>query len=178
MCGHRYDGQYGQMPLGYDHKYIYSHFGYNLKATDMQAAIGCAQVDKVNDFTKKRREHFTYMYEKLSDLQEKLFLPNAETNAFPSWFGFPITTKEGIDRNAIVRYLEDKKIQTRMLFGGNIIKQPCFDDIRDDNTKYKVIGDLKNTDYIMEHTFWIGMYPDMDEARLDAMAAAIHEALK
>lgn len=178
MCGHRYDGQYGQMPLGYDHKYIYSHFGYNLKATDMQAAIGCAQIDKVNDFTKKRREHFTYMYEKLSDLQGKLLLPKAETNAFPSWFGFPITTKEGIDRNAIVRYLEDKKIQTRMLFGGNIIKQPCFDDIRDDNTKYRVVGDLKNTDYIMEHTFWIGMYPDMDETRLDAMAAAIHEALK
>ncbi len=178
MCGHRYDGQYGQMPLGYDHKYIYSHFGYNLKATDMQAAIGCAQVDKVNDFTKKRREHFTYMYEKLSDLQGKLLLPKAETNSLPSWFGFPITTKEGVDRNAIVRFLEDRKIQTRMLFGGNIIKQPCFDDIRDDNTKYKVIGDLKNTDYIMEHTFWIGMYPDMDEARLDAMAAAIHEALK
>lgn len=178
MCGHRYDGQYGRMPKGYDHKYIYSHFGYNLKATDMQAAIGCAQVDKVNDFTKKRREHFTYMYEKLSDLQGKLLLPKAETNSLPSWFGFPITTKEGVDRNAIVRLLEDKKIQTRMLFGGNIIKQLCFDDIRDDNTKYKVIGDLKNTDYIMEHTFWIGMYPDMDEARLDVMAAAIHEALK
>lgn len=178
MCGHRYDGQYGRMPKGYDHKYIYSHFGYNLKATDMQAAIGCAQVDKVNDFTKKRREHFTYMYEKLSDLQGKLLLPKPETNSLPSWFGFPITTKEDVDRNAIVRFLEDRKIQTRMLFGGNIIKQPCFDDIRDDNTKYKVIGDLKNTDYIMEHTFWIGMYPDMDEARLDAMAAAIHEALK
>ncbi len=178
MCGHRYDGQFGQLPKGYDHKYVYSHFGYNLKATDLQAAIGCAQVDRLNSFTSLRREHFDYMKELLKDLEDKLILPEATENSRPSWFGFPITTREGVDRNAIVRHLEECKIQTRMLFGGNIIKQPCFDEYRDDKDAYRVVGDLQNTDYVMEHTFWIGMYPGMVPEKLNAMSKAIHEAVK
>lgn len=177
-CNNRYNGKYGQLPEGYDHKYVYSHFGYNLKATDLQASIGCAQIDRLDAFTNARIENFKKMYSLLEDLEDKLILPKKTEHSNPSWFGFPITTKEGVDRNRIVTYLEDNNIQTRMLFGGNMIKQPCFDSIRGDESKYRVIGTLENTDYIMEHTFWIGMYPGMNDIKLGVMANAIHEALK
>ena len=117
-CGHRFDGQYGQLPAGYDHKYVYSHFGYNLKATDMQAAIGCAQLEKLPEFTEKRKQNFAFLYESLSDLQGRILLPQAEPDTDPCWFGFPITCAEGVDRNAVVRRLESQGIQTRMLFAG------------------------------------------------------------
>ncbi|MBR1892205.1 MAG: lipopolysaccharide biosynthesis protein RfbH [Lachnospiraceae bacterium] len=177
FCGHRYDGQYGELPAGYDHKYVYSHFGYNLKATDMQAAVGCAQLDKFPSFVEKRRENFARLYNGLKDLEDKLILPEPEKHAKPSWFGFLITVKEGVSRNDVVRYIEDHGVQTRMLFSGNLIKHPCFDIIRGDETAYRVVGGLENTDRIMKDTFWIGVYPGMDEARIDRMIKVIHEAV-
>lgn len=176
-CGHRFDGQYGELPKGYDHKYVYSHFGYNLKATDLQAAVGCAQVKKVDSFTKARRENFARMTELLADTTDKLILPKATQNANPSWFGYPITCKEGVDREQIVRYMEDNGIQTRMLFAGNMVKHPCFDELRAAGTGYRVVGELTNTDIIMERTFWIGLYPGMTEAKLVRMASVLKEAL-
>ena len=176
-CGHRFDGQYGLLPKGYDHKYVYSHFGYNLKATDMQAAIGCAQVKKVENFTKARRENFARMTELLADTTEELILPKATKNASPSWFGYPVTCKEGVDREKVVRYMEEHGVQTRMLFAGNMVKHPCFDALREAGTGYRIVGDLKNTDIIMEKTFWIGLYPGMTEEKLQRMAAVLKEAL-
>jgi len=176
-CGHRFDGQYGLLPKGYDHKYVYSHFGYNLKATDLQAAIGCAQVKKLDGFTKARRQHFARMSELLVDTTDKLILPKATPNANPSWFGYPITCKEGVDREQIVRYLEEKGIQTRMLFAGNMVKHPCFDELREAETGYRIVGELTNTDKIMEKTFWIGLYPGMTEDKLVRMATVLKEAL-
>jgi len=176
-CGHRFDGQYGLLPKGYDHKYVYSHFGYNLKATDLQAAIGCAQMKKVDGFTKARRQHFARMSELLVDTTDKLILPKATPNANPSWFGYPITCKEGVDREQIVRYLEERGIQTRMLFAGNMVKHPCFDELREAGTGYRIVGELTNTDKIMEKTFWIGLYPGMTEDKLVRMATVLKEAL-
>lgn len=176
-CGHRFEGQYGLLPKGYDHKYVYSHFGYNLKATDLQAAIGCAQVKKLDGFTKARRQHFARMSELLVDTTDKLILPKATPNANPSWFGYPITCKEGVDREQIVRYLEEKGIQTRMLFAGNMVKHPCFDELREAGTGYRIVGELTNTDKIMEKTFWIGLYPGMTEDKLVRMATVLKEAL-
>ncbi len=176
-CGHRFDGQYGLLPKGYDHKYVYSHFGYNLKATDLQAAIGCAQVKKLDGFTKARRQHFARMSELLVDTTDKLILPKATPNANPSWFGYPITCKEGVDREQIVRYLEERGIQTRMLFAGNMVKHPCFDELREAETGYRIVGELTNTDKIMEKTFWIGLYPGMTEDKLVRMATVLKEAL-
>lgn len=176
-CGHRFDGQYGLLPKGYDHKYVYSHFGYNLKATDLQAAIGCAQVKKLDGFTQARRQHFARMSELLADTTDKLILPKATPNANPSWFGYPITCKEGVDREQIVRYLEEKGIQTRMLFAGNMVKHPCFDELREAETGYRIVGELTNTDKIMEKTFWIGLYPGMTEDKLVRMATVLKEAL-
>nr|MCR4589595.1 DegT/DnrJ/EryC1/StrS family aminotransferase [Lachnospiraceae bacterium] len=176
-CGHRYDGQYGQLPEGYDHKYVYSHFGYNLKATDMQAAVGCAQLKKFPGFVKKRRENFDRLYQGLKDLDEVFILPEAEKNSKPSWFGFMLTVREGFSRNDIVKYIEDNKVQTRMLFSGNIIKHPCFDEIRGDDSRYRVVGELKNTDRIMRDTFWTGLYPGMDEKRIDRMIRVIRQAV-
>lgn len=174
-CNHRFDRQYGQLPLGYDHKYVYSHFGYNLKATDMQAAIGCAQLDKIDGFTKLRREHWEYLRENLKDLEDKLILPEPEKGANPSWFGFLISVKEtaGFTKNELVEYLEKQNIQTRNLFSGNIMKHPCFDEYREDETAYRVVGELQNTDYIMNRTFWIGVYPEMTVEKMDYMIKMI-----
>ncbi len=176
FCGHRYDGQYGQLPKGYDHKYVYSHFGYNLKATDMQAAIGCAQLKKFPSFVKRRRENFDILYEGLKDMEDIFVLPEATEHSRPSWFGFLLTVREGHDRNEIVRNIEDNKVQTRMLFSGNLLKHPCFDEIRDDHTRYRVAGGLSNTDRIMRDTFWVGVYPGMDRPRLDRMIKVIRQA--
>lgn len=177
ICGHRFDRQYGELPLGYDHKYVYSHFGYNLKATDMQAAVGCAQLKKFPGFVEKRIHNFNRLKEALSDLQEYLILPEPENNAVPSWFGFLITCKEGTDRNTLVQYMEKHGIQTRMLFAGNLIKHPCFDEIREEKDSYRTIGNLPVTNRIMNDTFWIGVYPGMTDKMIDYMAEVIKEAL-
>ena len=177
FCGHRFDKQYGELPLGYDHKYVYSHFGYNLKATDMQAAIGCAQLDKFPSFVKKRREHFTRLKELLIKVEDKLILPESCNDSNPSWFGFIVTCHEGVERNKVVSYIESKNIQTRMLFAGNLIKHPCFDEMRKSNTGYRVIDTLENTDRIMRDTFWVGVYPGMTDEMIDYMAKVITEAV-
>lgn len=176
MCGHRFDKQYGELPLGYDHKYVYSHFGYNLKATDMQAAIGCAQLDKLSDFTEKRRANFRKLAEMLEGRSDKLILPVATENSDPSWFGYIITC-DGVERNKIVQHLESKCIQTRMLFAGNLIKHPCFDLMRKSREGFRVAGTLDNTDLIMNNSFWIGVYPGMTEEMLSFMAESILEAV-
>lgn len=175
MCGHRFDGQYGELPPGYDHKYVYSHFGYNLKITDMQAAIGCAQLKKLSGFVQARKENFAYLYKKLEGAQDKLILPEACKNSDPSWFGFMITCKEKGLKNKLVRHLEENGIQTRMLFAGNLIRQPCFDILRAAGKGYRKVGKLANTDYIMENSFWIGVYPGMTKEMLSDMADRILE---
>ena len=184
-CNHRYDGEYGLLPKGYDHKYVYSHLGYNLKATDLQAAIGVAQLKKIEGFVKKRRENFDLLYRLLKEkgMDEYFILPEATKNTKPSWFAFILTLRDsakvkGLTREKVVRYIESKNIQTRMLFAGDIIKQPCFDDIRDDKNKYRVIGDLKNTDKIMNDTFLLGVYPGLDEERIKYMAKVVAEVVK
>ncbi len=177
LCGHRYDGRYGNLPKGYDHKYVYSHFGYNLKATDMQAAVGVAQLEKFPSFVKRRRENFNMLYEGLEGERDKLILPEAFEGSRPSWFGFLMTVREGISREKVVRFIEDRGVQTRMLFSGNLICHPCFDEYRDDRDAYRIVGDLKNTDIIMNSSFWIGTYPGMDEKRIGYMIKTIKEAL-
>ena len=177
LCGHRFDRQYGELPLGYDHKYVYSHFGYNLKATDLQASIGCAQLDKFPGFVERRRHNFDRLKAALADTTDKLILPEPCENSRPSWFGFLITCKEGVDRNAVVQYVEKKGVQTRMLFAGNLTKHPCFDQMRAENRGYRVVGDLKNTDRIMQDTFWVGVYPGMSDEMIDYMAKTIREAI-
>ena len=182
LCGHRFDRQYGELPLGYDHKYVYSHFGYNLKATDLQAAIGCAQLEKFPSFVERRRHNFDLLKENLLSLdpqiEEKLILPQACENSNPSWFGFMITCKDGVSRNALVQKLEEQKIQTRMLFAGNLTKHPCFDEMRASGEGYRVVGSLDNTDRIMRDTFWIGVYPGMTDAMIGYMADSIFAALE
>lgn len=177
LCKHRFDKQYGQLPVGYDHKYVYSHFGYNLKATDMQAAVGCAQIEKFPSFVEKRIYNFNKLKEGLKDLQDKLILPEACENSNPSWFGFLITCKEGINRNQLVKYLEEHGIQTRNLFAGNLIKHPCFDEIRDDGKSYRIVGSLENTDRIMNDTFWIGVYPGMTDEKINYMIKCIKDGV-
>ncbi len=177
MCGHRFDGDYGELPHGYDHKYVYSHFGYNLKATDLQASIGCAQLEKFPSFVERRKANFNRLKEGLRGTEDKLLLPEAAPNSDPSWFGFLITCKEGTDRNKLVRYIEDKGIQTRMLFAGNLIKHPCFDKLRESKSGYRVVGSLDNTDRIMRDTFWIGVYPGMTDSMIDYMAESIKKAI-
>lgn len=178
MCGHRFDKQYGELPLGYDHKYVYSHFGYNLKATDMQAAIGCAQLEKFPSFVERRKHNFVRLKNALLGVQDKLILPEAAGNSDPSWFGFLITCREGVARNAVVRYLESKGVQTRMLFAGNLTKHPCFDEMRNSGEGYRIVGELTNTDRIMNDTFWVGVYPGMTNEMIDFMAKAIIEAIR
>ena len=178
LCGHRFDKQYGELPLGYDHKYVYSHFGYNLKATDMQAAVGCAQLKKFPGFVEKRRHNFDRLKAALMEVEDKLILPVAAPNSKPSWFGFLITCREGVDRNKVVQYVEEKGVQTRMLFAGNLIKHPCFDEMRASKEGYRVVGELNNTDRIMNDTFWIGVYPGMTDEMIDYMAKTIIEAVK
>lgn len=177
LCGHRFDRQYGELPLGYDHKYVYSHFGYNLKATDLQAAIGCAQIEKFPSFVEKRRHNFERLHKALEGLEDRLILPEAAPNSRPSWFGFLITCKEGTDRNKVVQYVESRGVQTRMLFAGNLIKHPCFDEMRAEGRGYRVVGGLTNTDRIMRDTFWVGVYPGMNDEMIDYMAKTIREAL-
>lgn len=176
LCGHRFDGQYGELPAGYDHKYVYSNFGYNLKATDMQAAIGCAQLVKFPTFVERRKQNFARLKSALELVSDKLILPEAAKNADPSWFGFLITCREGVNRNSVVRYVEEKGIQTRMLFAGNLINHPCFDTMRESKEGYRVVGELTNTDRIMQDTFWVGVYPGMTDEMLDYMAECIKEA--
>lgn len=177
LCGHRFDRQYGELPLGYDHKYVYSHFGYNLKATDMQAAIGCAQIIKFPSFVERRRHNFSRLYEALCDVEDKIILPKACENSNPSWFGFLITCRDGIDRNKVVPYIENHGVQTRMLFAGNLTKHPCFDQMREKKTGYRIVGELANTDRIMKDTFWVGVYPGMTDEMIDYMAKVIKEAV-
>ncbi|WP_238916950.1 lipopolysaccharide biosynthesis protein RfbH [Clostridium sp. YIM B02555] len=177
-CKHRFDKQYGELPVGYDHKYVYSHFGYNLKATDMQAAIGCAQLKKFPSFVERRKENFKRLKKNLLEVEDKLILPIPCENSDPSWFGFLITCKDGVDRNKIVQYIESKGVQTRMLFAGNLIKHPCFDELRTNGNGYRVVGNLTNTDRIMNHTFWVGVYPGMTDEMIDYMTKIIKEAVK
>ena len=177
LCGHRFDRQYGELPLGYDHKYVYSHFGYNLKATDMQAAIGCAQIEKFPSFVEKRRHNFDRLRQALAGTEDRLILPEAAEHSRPSWFGFLLTCKEGVDRNRLVQYVESRGVQTRMLFAGNLTKHPCFDEMRACGSGYRVAGELANTDRIMKDTFWVGVYPGMTDEKIDYMAKVIQEGL-
>lgn len=178
MCGHRYEGQYGELPKGYDHKYVYSHFGYNLKVTDIQAAIASAQIKKLPGFVKRRQENFEYLKNSLAEVTDKLWLPEVDANASASWFGFPITVKEGVSRDAVVQALEGNKIQTRMLFSGNLLKHPCFDEMRASGKGYRVVGELTDTDRTLFETFWVGVYPGMTNEMLDYMVEIIKSAVK
>ena len=172
LCGHRFDRQFGTLPLGYDHKYTYSHFGYNLKATDMQAAIGCAQLEKFPSFVERRKYNWKRLYDGLQGVQDKLILPEPVANSEPSWFGFCITCKEGVNRNEVVKKIEAANVQTRALFAGNLTRHPCFDQIRGTDA-YRVVGDLSVTDRCMNNTFWIGVYPGMTDTMLDKMISVI-----
>ena len=174
LCQNRFSKQYGELPLGYDHKYVYGHFGYNLKITDMQAAIGCAQLEKLPKFIETRRKNWKYLRNRLEEVKDVLILPKEAQDTVPSWFGFVIGVKENCikSRDEIVMHLEQGGVQTRMLFAGNIIKHPCFDNIR--NTKaYKQIGKLENTDFVMKNIFWVGVYPGMNKEMLDYIADRI-----
>ncbi len=163
-CGKRFDWQLGELPCGYDHKYTYSHIGYNLKMTDMQAAIGLSQLQKLPGFIEARRRNFQYLYRGLKPLENLLTLPKSTPDAEPSWFGFPIAVREDapFDRNAMIRELESKHIATRLLFGGNLTRQPAYKEV-----EYRVIGGLKNTDFVMRNVFWIGLYPGLTDEMLD-----------
>lgn len=176
LCKHRFDKQYGTLPIGYDHKYTYSHFGYNLKATDMQAAVGCAQLEKFPSFVEHRRHNFARLHAALECVQDKLILPEPIANSNPSWFGFLITCKEGTDRTKLVRKIEAANVQTRALFAGNLTRHPCFDQIRGTDA-YRVVDDLSVTDRIMKDTFWVGVYPGMTDAMIDRMAMVIRDSL-
>lgn len=178
FCGHRFDRQYGELPLGYDHKYVYSHFGYNLKATDMQAAVGCAQLKKFPSFVERRRHNFERMRAALEDVQDKFILPVPCPHSKPSWFGFLLTCKEGVDKVAVTRFVEAHGVQTRALFAGNLIKHPCFDEMRASGKGYRVVGELTNTDRIMRDTFWVGLYPGMTDEKIDYMAKVIKDSVK
>lgn len=177
LCNHRFDKQYGELPVGYDHKYVYSHFGYNLKVTDMQAAIGCAQLAKFPGFVERRKENFALLKSLLVDCQDKLILPEPCKNSSPSWFGFLLTCKEGVDRNELVQKIEAAGVQTRMLFAGNLTKHPCFDEMRASGQGYRIVGELENTDRIMRDTFWVGVYPGMTDEMIAYMAKVIKAAL-
>ena len=184
LCGHRFDGQYGELPKGYDHKYVYSHLGFNLKATDLQAAIGCAQIDKLPAFSERRKHNFLFLKEKLVSEggEEYLILPEKTPGSDPSWFGFLMTLRKTGIREQVVRYIESRGVQTRMLFSGNLIRHPCFDELRaeagSDRPPYRVIGDLPNTDRIMTDAFWVGVYPGMTDEKLAYMAKVILEAVR
>lgn len=179
ICGHRFSVQHGELPFGYDHKYVYSHFGYNLKVTDMQAAIGCEQLKKFPSFIERRRYNWDRLYKALEDVSDRIILPTPAENSRPSWFGFLISVKPdtGLERNTVTKYIEDRNIQTRLLFSGNLIKHPCFDQLRGGDG-YRVVGDLTNTDYIMNNTFWVGVYPGMTNDMIDFMAKIIKEAVQ
>lgn len=176
-CKHRFERKFGDLPAGYDHKYVYSHFGYNLKVTDMQAAIGCAQLKKIDKFVKVRRDNWEYLRAGLDDLKEVLILPEPQENSRPSWFGFLITINQknaNFTRDEIVQHLEQNGIQTRMLFAGNLTKQPCFDEMRESQKGYRIVGELTNTDIIMNDTFWLGVYPGITEDMMNFIIETIH----
>ncbi len=177
LCGHRFDKQFGELPAGYDHKYVYSHFGYNLKVTDMQAAIGCEQLKKFPSFIERRKHNWSRLHKALEAVSDNLILPEPAENSDPSWFGFLISVRPGsnLDRNRITRYIEDHNVQTRLLFSGNLIKHPCFDQIRGTG-RYRVSGRLETTDFVMNNTFWVGVYPGMTDEMTDYMAKIITEA--
>lgn len=179
LCGHRFDGQFGTLPPGYDHKYVYSHIGYNLKATDMQAAIGVAQLKKLPDFVAKRQDNWDYLRNGLEDLQDVLILPEKGENARPCWFGFIVSVKDTCKktRNEVVAYLEEHNIQTRNLFAGNILRHPCFEGLTE-GVDYRVASELEKTDFAMYNSFWVGVYPGMTQGMLDEMVMRIHEAVK
>ncbi|MDE7045717.1 MAG: lipopolysaccharide biosynthesis protein RfbH, partial [Acetatifactor sp.] len=170
-CKHRYTQQFGELPYGYDHKYVYSHFGYNLKSTDMQASVGCAQLKKLPGFEEARKRNWAYLKEHLQAVSDKIILPEPVADSEPSWFGFLMTVKEdaGFSRDELVQFLEEQNVQTRLLFSGNYIKHPCFDGMRASGTGYRVVGGLSNTDRIMRDTFWIGVYPGMNDDKLEYM---------
>lgn len=176
-CKHRYTQQFGELPLGYDHKYVYSHFGYNLQATDLQASVGCAQLNKLPKFTKIRKNNWKYLREALDSVSDCIILPELDEKVDPSWFGFLMTVKEDakFTRNEIVQYLEENNIQTRLLFAGNYLKQPCFNSLREKNEGFRVVGSLENTDRIMNGSFWIGVYPGMTKEKMDYMVKKIKE---
>ena len=178
MCGHRWDGQFGLLPKGYDHKYTYSHFGYNLKVTDLQAAVGVEQLKKFPSFIERRKHNWARLRSALETVQDKIILPVPAENSDPSWFGFLISVKPetGLDRNSVTKYVEEHNIQTRLLFSGNIIRQSCFDEIRGTDA-YRVIGNLENSDYVVNNTFWVGVYPGMTDTMIDYMAKIIKEAV-
>lgn len=176
-CGHRFDGQYGELPKGYDHKYVYSHIGYNLKITDMQAAIGCAQLKKLPGFVQKRREHWDALRSGLACVENRIILPEKCPKSSPCWFGFIMTAREGCDSSSIVRKIEEAGIQTRRLFSGNITRHPAFDSIRGTDA-YRVVGGLKETDRIMRDSFWVGVYPGLTEEILNYMTDSIIKAVK
>ncbi len=171
-CGKRFNWQLGDLPHGYDHKYTYSHIGYNLKVTDMQAAIGVSQLKKLPDFIRRRRENFAYLHTQLQHLQEYLILPQATPNSEPSWFGFLMAVRENapFTRNQLVQFLESRKIGTRLLFGGNLVRQPAYR-----NAQYRIASPLKNADFIMNNVFWIGVYPGLTQPMLDHVSECIHE---
>lgn len=178
FCGHRYAGQFGELPQGYDHKYVYSHFGYNLKITDMQAAVGIEQLKKLPYFIKRRRNNWERLHKELEEIQDKIILPEAADNSNPSWFGFLISIRSetGINRNSVIRYIESHNVQTRLLFAGNLISHPCFDQLRS-TTAYRVVGNLDVTNFIMNHTFWVGVYPGMTDEMIDHMAQVIRNGV-
>jgi len=169
-CEKRFEQQLGSLPKGYDHKYTYSHLGYNLKITDMQAACGLAQLERLPEFIKKRNENFAYLKNKLNNLTEFVDLPQSTKNSEPSWFGFPITLKEGVDRVKFTQYLDSHKIGTRLLFAGNLTKQPYFEGI-----EYRIVGELTNTDITMNQTLWLGVYPGLGESQLGYIADKIKD---
>ncbi|MGI9860904.1 lipopolysaccharide biosynthesis protein RfbH [Moorella naiadis] len=177
MCGHRFDRKFGELPFGYDHKYVYSHFGYNLKATDMQAAVGYAQLAKLPSFIAARKKNWRLLKDGLADMSNVFILPEPTKGADPSWFGFLLTVREnvGFTRDQIVRHLEANGIQTRMLFAGNLTKHPCFDRMRATGEGFRVVGELKNTDTIMNQAFWVGVYPGMSHKMIDYIVKTISD---
>lgn len=177
LCGHRFDKQYGELPPGYDHKYVYLHFGYNLKVTDMQAAIGCEQLKKLPGFIERRRHNFDRLKRALIGTEDQLILPQSCPNSEPSWFGFLITCRPAVNRNNMVQYLESKGIQTRMLFSGNLLRHPCFSELRARGEGYRVVGELSETDRIMRDSFWVGVYPGITDEMIDVIAKTIREGL-
>lgn len=179
-CKKRFEWQLGELPYGYDHKYVYSHIGYNLKVTDMQAAIGCAQLEKLPNFIEVRKRNWKLLRDGLADLSDRFILPEATPNSDPSWFGFLLTVREdaGFTRDEIVAYLESKGVQTRMLFAGNLIKHPCFDEMRKSSEGFRIAGELNNTDRIMRDTFWIGVYPGISDGMTGYMVEKIREFVK
>lgn len=179
-CGCRFKGRFGELPEGYDHKYVYSHLGYNLKATDMQAAVGCAQLKKLDGFIRARRENWRYLHSALDGLSDVFILPEEAPDSRASWFGYLVTLKEDAPfrREELVRHLEAQNIQTRNLFAGNMLRQPCLNGMRESGEGYRVAGELRNTDAVMERTFWIGVYPGMTEEKLRCMAEEIRRFVR